>query len=189
MKLLIDKHGRSVQHLGLLLFLPFVGFVCSCVQFLAHRSYENFIKFTPKNFMSFTVIVNKTVFKFSFPNFWSWAFKNEIYTVELTNFTYSNRVLMILYVNLYVSNNYLAESLWLYMVSCHLQIDTIVLLLFLPFGCLLLLFLSDCYVLDFQYNAEQKYKSESRHPCPDSDLRGKSVELFTLSRMLAVDLS
>lgn len=40
----------------------------------------------------------------------------------------------------------------------------IVLLLFLPFGCLLLLFLSDCYVLDFQYDAEQKYKSgESRH--------------------------
>ena len=36
----------------------------------------------------------------------------------------SDRVLMICYVNLYVDlyiNNYLAEPLWLYMVSCHLQ--------------------------------------------------------------------
>ena len=56
---------------GLLLFLSFVGFVCSFVQFLAHRSYENVIKFIPKNFMSFTVIVNRTVFKLSFSNFWS----------------------------------------------------------------------------------------------------------------------
>lgn len=34
--------------------------------------------------------------------------------------------------------------------------NVIVLFLFLPFGCLLLLFLSDCYGCDFQYDAEQK---------------------------------
>ena len=35
--------------------------------------------------------------------------------------------------------------------------NVIVLLLFLPFGCLLLLLLSDCYGWDFQYEAEQKW--------------------------------
>ena len=128
----IHKHGLSFHFF----VSSSVSFI-SVLQFSEYRPFTSLVKFIPRYFILFDVILNRIVLL--------------LFLFDSSLLVYRNATdfcILILYpATLLNSNSFLVET-WrlqgfLYKVSCHLQTVTALLLLF-QLGFLLFLFLSDC---------------------------------------------
>ena len=130
-----------------------------------------FIKFIPKYFILFDVIVNGIVFI----SFFIIYYKGNIIVFCILIFYPEN--LMNLFI---ILNSFLMDSLGFSTYRwCHLQIKT-VFLLHLKYGWILFLFLALAIVSSTIINGS----SENKHPCLLPDHKGKAFILSLLSRML-----